>query len=221
MTTIFEAGWDQEVADARAEGAIQGRESDLCDIVSVQTLEGDIAMVELCSSRMRGPAGWLAIAVLLALAVFGTGCTTMKVVEMSSDALREAIRSGEIAEAGQQIVAITADNERHAFMYLGVDIAQDVVRGEAASGQAVAVSIGDIVELRPRPRLPKRSPSPDRSRPDSQPPAPRRTAAAHSFGYSAGGASMIPLYGSSLCAAAGRAAPASMSRSRRPDSIQW
>ena len=69
---------------------------------------------------------------------------------MSSDALREAIRSGEVAEAGQQVVAITADDERHAFTYLDVDIAQDVVRGEAASGQAVAVSMGDIVELRRR-----------------------------------------------------------------------
>ena len=68
MTTISEAGWDQEVADARAEGAVQGRELGLCDIVSVQTLEGDIAMVELCSSRMRGPAGWLAIAFFFARA---------------------------------------------------------------------------------------------------------------------------------------------------------
>ena len=106
-------------------------------------------MVELFSSQAchRAPS-WATTAVLLSLSVVVAGCTTMQSVEMSSDALRTAVRAGEVGRPGQQVVVVTADGEQHAFTYQSVDTAQDVVRGEAASGEAVAVPIEDIVALR-------------------------------------------------------------------------
>ena len=87
-------------------------------------------------------------AVLVGLSVVIAGCTTMKSVEMSSDELRAAVRAGEFGQPGQQMMAVTADGERHAFAFQGVDTTLDVVRGEGAAGEAVAVPIGDIVALR-------------------------------------------------------------------------
>ena len=95
----------------------------------------------------RRTPSW-AISVLLSLSLVAAGCTTMKPLDMSSDELRAAIRAGEIGQPGQQMMAVTADGERHAFAFQGVDTTQDVVRGEGAAGEAVAVPIGDIVALR-------------------------------------------------------------------------
>ena len=106
-------------------------------------------MIEHCLSRKRlRSRSRAATAVLVALAVVITGCTTMKSVEMSSDELRAAIRAGDVGQPGQQVVVVTADGKRHAFAFQGVDTAQDVVRGEGAAGDAVAVPIGDIAALR-------------------------------------------------------------------------
>ena len=106
-------------------------------------------MVEYCSFRKHlRNLSRATTAVLVGLSVVIAGCTTMKSVEMSSDELSAAIRAGEIAEPGQRVVVVTADGERHAFTSQGVDTAQDVIRGEGAAGEAVAVPIGDIVALR-------------------------------------------------------------------------
>ena len=95
----------------------------------------------------RRTPSW-AISVLLSLSLVAAGCTTMKPLDMSSDELRAAIRAGEVGQPGQQMMAVTADGERHAFAFQGVDTALDVVRGEGKAGEAVAVPIGDIVALR-------------------------------------------------------------------------
>ena len=78
------------------------------------------------------------------------GCTTMSPVEMSSDALRAAIRAGEVGQPGQQVIAVTADGERHAFAFQRIDAAEDVIRWQAPTGEAVSVAIKDIVALRVR-----------------------------------------------------------------------
>ena len=107
-------------------------------------------MVECCFfPRMRRRTlSRATTAVLVALSVVVAGCTTMKSVEMSSEELRTAIRAGEVAQPGQRVVVVTANGDRHAFTFQGVDTAQDVVRGEGPAGEPVAVAIGDIVELR-------------------------------------------------------------------------
>ena len=95
----------------------------------------------------RRTPSW-AISVLLSLSLVAAGCTTMKPLDMSSDELRAAIRAGEFGQPGQQMMAVTADGERHAFAFQGVDTTQDVVRAEGSAGEAVAVPIGDIVAVR-------------------------------------------------------------------------
>ena len=107
-------------------------------------------MVELLSRLShRRPRSW-AMPVLLFVSMVVAGCTTMSPVEMSSDALRAAIRAGEVGQPGQQVIAVMADGERHAFAFEGVDTAQDVIRGQAATGEAVSVAIEDVVALRVR-----------------------------------------------------------------------
>ena len=91
---------------------------------------------------------WRAVALLLSLSMIVVGCTTMQPLAVSSDALREALRAGEVGQPGQQVIAVTADGERHAFTFQGVDTAQDVVRGQASTGEAVTVPIEDVVALR-------------------------------------------------------------------------
>ena len=105
-------------------------------------------MVELFTRQAHCRTPSWAMLVLLSLSLVAAGCTTMQPLEMSSDELRAAIRAGEAGQPGQQVVVVTADGNRHAFAFQGVDTAQDVVRGEGAAGEAVAVSIGDIVEVR-------------------------------------------------------------------------
>ena len=87
---------------------------------------------------------------VLSLAVLTAGCTTLRVVEMPADALRTALRSGDMAPVGEQVVIVTADGAEHAMEFAAADAAADTVRGTTAGGEPLALPIGDIVEMQTR-----------------------------------------------------------------------
>ena len=88
-----------------------------------------------------------ATAAVLSLSLLAAGCTTQRAINMPPDALRGALRSGDVAPVGQAVVIVTADGTEHAVEFVAVDAAADMVRGRTAAGE-VRVPIGEVVAVR-------------------------------------------------------------------------
>ena len=90
------------------------------------------------------------VVAVLSLALLAGGCTTQKAIDMSTEALGTALRTGVVAPVGEPIVIVTADGAEHAVEFVEADADADMVRGTAKGGELVAVPIAEIVGLRTR-----------------------------------------------------------------------
>ena len=83
---------------------------------------------------------------LLAVALAGSGCTTLQSTQLPPDELREGIRNGSLAQPGGKISVVTAAGREY-VLTVG-DVGEDAIRGELSNGEEVAVAIDDLVALR-------------------------------------------------------------------------
>lgn len=83
---------------------------------------------------------------LFAVALAGSGCTTLQSTQLPPDELRYGIRSGSLVQPGDDISVVTADGQEYAFK-VG-HVGEDKIRGERAGGEEVALAIDDLVALR-------------------------------------------------------------------------
>ncbi len=92
--------------------------------------------------RWRRSVAWL-----VAAAMMGGGCTTMKSNQMPPEALQEQIRSGSIVLAGDEVSVVTGNGKEHTFRVSAVE--PDAILG-TVEGESVTIPIDDVLALRTR-----------------------------------------------------------------------
>ena len=89
------------------------------------------------SSFLLGP--------LLAVALAGSGCTTLQSTQLPPDELRDGIRSGSLIKTGDEISVVTTDGREYLLDVRGLD--REAIRG-LSGGEEAVVAIDDVVALR-------------------------------------------------------------------------
>lgn len=80
---------------------------------------------------------------VIILALVGSGCTTLKPVEMSPEELQQKVAAGEIIEVGDRVKVVTSDGVVHKFVV--TEVAADRV-----SGKDIDLPIADIIAVETR-----------------------------------------------------------------------
>ena len=92
----------------------------------------------------------LAALAVLSASVVVSGCATLKPIDLPPNDLRAELRKGAVGTTGETMEVVTADGAEHVFEFVEVDQDADVLRGEDADGEPVALAIADIVVVRER-----------------------------------------------------------------------
>ncbi|MCY3623934.1 MAG: hypothetical protein OXH68_19765 [Gammaproteobacteria bacterium] len=82
---------------------------------------------------------------LLAVALAGSGCTTLQSTQLPPDELRDGIRSGSLIKTGDEISVVTTDGREYLLDVRGLD--REAIRG-LSGGEEAVVAIDDVVALR-------------------------------------------------------------------------
>ena len=91
--------------------------------------------------RWRRSVAWL-----VAAAMMGGGCTTMKSKQLPPEALQAQIRDGSIVQVGDQAIVVTRDGKEHTFEVTAVG--PDAIVGALDGGESVTIPIDDVLALR-------------------------------------------------------------------------
>ena len=86
------------------------------------------------------------LAWLVAAAMMGGGCTTMKPKQLPPEALQAQIRNGSIVQAGDQVMIVTQDGKEHTFVVSAVGT--DAIFGTQDGNASVTIPIDDVLALR-------------------------------------------------------------------------
>ncbi len=82
------------------------------------------------------------ISILFVLLV-GSGCTSMRAVEMSPEQLQQKVAAGEVIEVGDSVQIATTDGKTHKFKV-------SAVTADLVSGKDIEIPVGDILAVKTR-----------------------------------------------------------------------
>ena len=88
----------------------------------------------------------LLLGLLLAIALAGTGCTTLQSTQLPPEELRQGIRNGSLVETGDEISVVTKDGREYLLDVR--DVTEDAISGELSGRETAVVAIDDVVALR-------------------------------------------------------------------------
>lgn len=86
------------------------------------------------------------VAWLVAAAMLGGGCTTLKSNQLPPEALQAQIRNGSIVQTGDEVSVVTKDGAEQTFIVSAVGT--DAIVGTLEGGTSVTVAIDDVLALR-------------------------------------------------------------------------
>ena len=89
-----------------------------------------------------------AMAVVFAVIVSISGCTTLQPTPLPPEELRAGIRDGSLVEAGDEIVVFVADGTEYALRVWSVD--ENDIRGASPTGSHLTVAVDDVIAVRTR-----------------------------------------------------------------------
>ena len=93
--------------------------------------------------RWRRALGWVVAAALL-----GGGCTTLKTEQLPPEVLQAQIRGGSLVQAGDEVTIVTRDGSERTFTVAAVEA--DAIVGTRDGGAGITVPIDDVLALRTR-----------------------------------------------------------------------